>query len=257
MKKMLMGMIPVLALTAGLSAQQETKSTAPPTVAGTWTMTVMSHQIGMELTQDGRKVTGTMMMMGTDVPVEGEFVDGTLNLTSNARMMAGPPSATESAHGAATPQGTRLTVKATLQDDGTLAGEMPGRDGNPITWIAERLKQRKVKTASSSSAAVAAGPGLTGAWKMAATSPQGTMQIDLALKQDGERVTGTLTSAHSGELSLEGTFAHDTLKFSTGDRGPNAMHLDYTAKLKDDGTLAGELTGEKMNMPWTAERVKK
>jgi hypothetical protein len=260
MKKMLMGLIPVLALTVGLSAQQETKATTKPTVAGTWTMTVMSHQVGMELTQDGTKVMGTMMMMGTDVPVEGEFVDGTLNLTSKARMMNGPPSTDEAAHGAAAPQGgAPLTVKATLQDDGTLAGEMPSPNGRPVTWIAERLKQRKVRPAasSSSSEAAAAAIGMTGAWKMAASSPQGPMQFDLALKQDGEKVTGTLNSAHSGELPLEGTFTGGRLKFSTGGTGPHAMHLDYSAKLKDDGTLAGELTGDKVNMPWTAERVKK
>jgi hypothetical protein len=257
MKKMLIGLVPVLALTVGLTAQQETKSTPAPTIAGTWTMTVMSHQIGMELTQDGSKVTGTMMMMGTDVPVEGEFVDRTLNLTSKARMMNGPPSTGENVHGGAAPQGVQLTVKATLQDDGTLAGEMPSPNGKPVTWIAERLKQRKVRPAASSSSAAAAGSGLTGAWKMTAKSPQGAREFDLTLKQDGEKVTGTLNSAHSGEVPFEGTFAGGTLKFSTGGAGPHAMHLDYSAKLKDDGTLAGDLTGEQVNMAWTAERVKK
>jgi len=236
------------------SAQNEKKSA--PTVSGTWTMTVMSHQVGMQLTQDGQKVTGTLMMMGTDVPVEGEFVEGTLTLTSNARVMNGPPSAAEPGHDSATPGGTRLTVTAKLQDDGTLAGAMPGANGQPVTWIAERLKERKVKPAAASSTA-AAGPGLTGAWKMTAASPQGTRQFDLVFKQEGEKVTGTLSSAHSGELLLEGTFAHGTLKFSTDGTGAHAMHLDYSATLKSDGSLAGELAGPDIATTWAAERAKK
>jgi hypothetical protein len=253
MKKMLIGSIAMLALTAGLSAQQDAKTTAPPTVAGTWTMTVMSHQVGMQLTQDGHKVTGTMMMMGTEVPVEGEFVDRTLNLTSKARMMAPPASTDEPAHGTAA-QGVPLTVKAILQEDGTLAGEMPSPNGKTVTWIAERLRERKIKTASS---AAGGGAGLTGAWKMSAASPQGAMQFDLTLRQDGEKVAGTLNSAHSGELPFEGTYSRGTLKFSTGGNGANDMHLEYSAKLKEDGTLDGDVTGAKVNMLWTAERVKK
>ena len=84
------------------------------------------------------------------------------------------------------------------------------------------------------------------------------MAFDLTLAQDGDKITGTINSAHSGELKLEaGTFANGTLAFSTGGTGPNTMHLDYRASLKDDGTLAGELTAPNVKMPWTAERVKK
>jgi hypothetical protein len=133
---------------------------------------------------------------------------------------------------------------------------MPGANGQPLTWIAERLKERKVKPAAATSTA-AAGPGLTGAWKMTAMSPQGAMELDLALKQDGEKVTGMISSAHTGDLPFDGTFASGTLKFATGGTGSHTMHLDYTATLKSDGTLAGELTGPDVTMTWAAERVKK
>ena len=35
-----------------------------------------------------------------------------------------------------------------------------------------------------------------------------------------------------------------------------AMKIDFTGKLKADGTLAGTLTGPMGDMPWTASRVK-
>ena len=241
----------VSVLAASAQAQDEKKSA--PSIAGTWTMTVMSHQLGMVLAQDGKKVTGTFMLMGKDVPVEGEFVDGTLTLTSNARIST-PPQNGEASRGGAAPPSVPLAIKGTLQEDGTLAAEMPSGSGQPMAFVAERLKERKVRPAAP---AAAAGPGLTGAWKMTAIAPQGKMEFDLAFTQNGEKVTGTFTSEHTGEVPFEGTFARGTLKFSSGGTGPNAMHLDCNATLKDDGTLAGELTGANVTMPWTAERVKK
>src|SRR6185436_14028284 len=212
----------------------EAKKPDAASVAGTWNVTLMSHQVALVLEQDGTKVTGTMMMMGTEVKVDGTFADGVLKLTSNARMMGRPPAETREEGHAPPPgsakEGTALTLTAKLQEDGTLAGEAPGPNG-PVAWTGERLKVRKPK------AAAAAGPGLTGAWKMSATSPQGAMAFDLTLAQDGEKITGTINSAHSGELKLEGgTFASGTLTFSTGGTGPNTMHLDYRATVKDDGT---------------------
>ena len=41
----------------------------------------MSHQIALVIEpQDGNKVTATMMMMGRDMPLQGELVDNTLVL---------------------------------------------------------------------------------------------------------------------------------------------------------------------------------
>ena len=60
----------------------------------------MSHQVALVIEkQEGNKVTGTMMMMGRDVPLKGELVDRTHHLRRReepkARSRAGRPSATE------------------------------------------------------------------------------------------------------------------------------------------------------------------
>ena len=49
--------------------------------AGTWNIELMSHQIALVIEPlDGNKVNATMMMMGRDVPLQGELVDNTLLL---------------------------------------------------------------------------------------------------------------------------------------------------------------------------------
>ena len=225
------------ALAAGASvsagAQETQRKAAPGSIAGTWNVTLMSHQVALVLEQDGTRVTGTLMMMGSEAKVDGTFVDGVLKLTSNARVMARPPAAThEEGHAAppgSTKEGTALTLTAKLQDDGTLVGEAPGPNG-PATWTGERLKEPKPKK----STAAPTGPGLTGAWKMAAASPEGAMTFELMLKQEGERITGTLASEQIGELALEGTFSGGSLPPPAAVTAPTI--ISHVARLKDDGT---------------------
>lgn len=106
-------------------------------VAGTWNMTLMSHQVGMVLEQKDTAVTGTLMLMGKDVPLEGQFVDGKLTVNGKGALMGAPPE-----HGgeAAKPMPIKLTAK--LLEDGTLDGEMDTAKG-PVKWTAERLRTKK------------------------------------------------------------------------------------------------------------------
>jgi hypothetical protein len=100
-----------------------------PTVQGTWNMTLQSHQVALVLEQNGKIVTGTLMIMGKDVPVDGEFVEGRLTLAAKAEV------GTHDAPGKTVP----LRLTATLQSDDTLQGEMSSAKG-PLKWTAERLK---------------------------------------------------------------------------------------------------------------------
>jgi hypothetical protein len=117
------------ALTLGLVAPAQAQPAAK-TVAGTWNMTLMSHQVGLELTQDGTAVTGTLMMMGKDVTVEGTFVDGALTLVGIGARVADREGGT--------PVEMKLTGRLTADD--TLEGEVTSPRG-PATWTAERLGQ--------------------------------------------------------------------------------------------------------------------
>ena len=76
--------------------------------------------MGLDLAQEGKKVTGTLATPhGDDLRVDGEFVGGTLTL--------------------ATPGGgdSHITMTAKLKDDGTLDGYISSQMGD-MTWTAKR-----------------------------------------------------------------------------------------------------------------------
>jgi hypothetical protein len=110
-----------------LAAQEKKAST--PSVAGTWTMTVDAGPhglttMGLVLEQKGTTVTGTFASPHGDMPVAGEFVDGTLKL------------ATTGEHADA-----QITFEAKLKDDRILSGYLSSQMGD-MKWTAERVKDK-------------------------------------------------------------------------------------------------------------------
>ena len=127
-------------LVSGISAQDK-KFTVDDFV-GTWNIEVMSHQIALVIEkQDATKATGTMMAMGRDTLLKGELSGRTITFTGvkPEGEAAHDPSPIPN-HGAA--QGTPKPIVVTLQDDGTLTGEMMTNQG-PVKWTGEKLKTRK------------------------------------------------------------------------------------------------------------------
>src|SRR3954453_23565132 len=112
MKTKTLRLFAALALVAGAFAAGAVA--AEPSVEGKWSLTVQggdhSFSIGLELKQDGKKVTGTLMMPQGEIPLKGDFADGALVLTGE--MDGG-------GHGPAGP--FKLTAK--VKEDGTLAGD--------------------------------------------------------------------------------------------------------------------------------------
>ena len=125
----------MLMLTGGLRAQDK-KIDEKTNVTGTWDMALMSHQVGLVLEQEGTAVSGTLMMMGKDVPLSGDFTEGKLSLVGKGAFMSRPDG-----HGEAQ-KPVPITLTGVLKDDGTLEGEAPGPQGT-VKWTAERLKKRK------------------------------------------------------------------------------------------------------------------
>ena len=112
-----------IALPSWTTAQQQDA----PSVAGKWTMTVDTgahgvRQLGLDLKQTGKQVTGTFASPHGDMQVKGEFVDGTLTLAT-----------AEQEHGS-------LSFNAKLKDDDTLSGYLSTPDGD-LTWTAKRTKK--------------------------------------------------------------------------------------------------------------------
>lgn len=94
-----------------------------------------------------------------------------------------------------------------------------------------------------------------GNWSVAVKGPaaHGDMQATMQLKQDGKAITGTF-SVHGTEHALKGEFTDATLTLESTDT-PADKGLTFTANLKDDGSLAGYLSGPMGDMQWTATRA--
>ena len=108
------------------AAQQanDTKS-----IAGKWTMSVDSPHgamtLGLVLKQEGKTITGTFASPHGELPIDGEFADRTLKLTT-----------TVSHDG----DSTEMTLNAKLKDDGSLAGYLSSAMGD-MMWTAQRAKE--------------------------------------------------------------------------------------------------------------------
>ena len=100
---------------------------------------------------------------------------------------------------------------------------------------------------------LSAAPTVTGSWTMTVPgSPHGDMTMGLTLEQKGTKITGTFASPH-GEMAVAGEFVDGNLSFATG--GSDDEKITFSAKLKDDGTLAGSLSSPMGDMKWTASRA--
>ena len=130
----------ILTLLAAGSAAAQSKAVTVDDFVGTWNIEVMSHQVALVIEkQDVTNVTATMMMMGRDVPLKGELVDKTLTLVGVKSDFDAVPQ-----HGGVVASNgpAAKPIVVTMQDDGTLTGEMMTNKG-PVKWTGEKLKTRK------------------------------------------------------------------------------------------------------------------
>ena len=111
--------------------------------AGTWNIELMSHQLALVIEPaGGNKATATLMVMGRDIPLQGELVERTI-IFAGVKPEGHSAEPNPSHGGDAAGNGPAAKpIVVTLQEDGTLAGEMMTNNG-PAKWTAEKLKPRK------------------------------------------------------------------------------------------------------------------
>jgi hypothetical protein len=124
----------MVTLAIGVALAQDTDKPATGgsgPVHGTWNLSVQTDhvfQVGMVLKQDGKAITGTLLMPGGEVELTGSFEDGALTLAGEMPESNG--------------HGGKIKLAGKLQEDGTLAGEFGGGRAN-MKWTAERLKKKR------------------------------------------------------------------------------------------------------------------
>jgi hypothetical protein len=90
-------------------------------IAGTWVLEMQGHQVGLGIEQDGATLTGTLVIMGQKILVEGEYADRSFTFVS------------------APDEPTKIKLSGRLKDDGTMEGDVDTRHGI-LHWKGERLK---------------------------------------------------------------------------------------------------------------------
>lgn len=97
---------------------------------------------------------------------------------------------------------------------------------------------------------------IDGKWTMDVHTDQGSMVVGVDFKSEGKKITGTISSPQ-GDAPLVGEFEDGKIAFGISIDSPEgAMAIGFAGAMKDDGTLAGTLTGPFGEAPWTAVRVK-
>lgn len=97
---------------------------------------------------------------------------------------------------------------------------------------------------------------IDGKWTLDIVSDQGSMSASLDIKSEGNKVTGTISSPQ-GDAPLVGEYVDGKLAFGISIDSPEgSMAIGFAGTMKEDGTLAGTLTGPFGEALWTAVRVK-
>jgi hypothetical protein len=91
---------------------------------------------------------------------------------------------------------------------------------------------------------------LAGKWIMSVHG----MSLRLVMTQDGEKISGTLESPH-GEISLTGEFSKGKLTLVGASVDSQPIQFAGTANLREDGSLAGVISANQMEMSFTAVRA--
>jgi hypothetical protein len=101
----------------------------------------------------------------------------------------------------------------------------------------------------------------TGTWKWKVERNGNVFEPTLKLKQEKEKLTGTITGRQGNETEIEeGKVSGDTVSFKvTREFNGNKIIFTYEGKVADD-TIKGEVTvdrnGETETLEWNAKREK-
>jgi hypothetical protein len=97
---------------------------------------------------------------------------------------------------------------------------------------------------------------VAGKWQMSMAGRRGTMTQTLNIKQEGGKITGTLTGMGNRSFNLEGTVEGEKISFKvTRETGRGTFTTTYNGAVSGD-TMKGtaEMGMGRFAMNWTAKR---
>jgi hypothetical protein len=98
---------------------------------------------------------------------------------------------------------------------------------------------------------------IAGKWNGSVDAGQGPMDLQIEIKLDGKKVTGTLTGQQGTMALTNGEFADNKLTFSISfDTSQGPLTVVFTATLKDNVLTGTADAGQVGSFPFHAERPK-
>ena len=97
----------------------------------------------------------------------------------------------------------------------------------------------------------------TGTWKASIETPNGTIEATFALKVDGAKLTGTVTSGQMGESQIsEGKVDGDSISFSVvREFNGNEFRINYKGKVSESEIkFTGEIPGMDQTFEFSAKK---
>jgi len=97
---------------------------------------------------------------------------------------------------------------------------------------------------------------VTGVWDMSVETPNGTIENVATLKQEGEKLTGTLAS-QMGEIAMEGTVVGSEIKWILNiDMGGQQVAIAFAGKVEGEAMAGIFEMGGMGTAAWTAKKRK-
>jgi hypothetical protein len=232
---------------------------AQTNVTGDWDVTINSPQGAntMQVTfkQDGEKVSGTMKSQMGELPFDGGTITGS-----------------DLVFGFSVPvQGMSLDITMNGKvDGGSIAGTAKFGDFGEGEWTAKRSGAASAAPeavaapvaaapapAAPAPSAAASGTGINGKWDVMLRTPQGDFPANTTITEDGGKLSGTFGS-QMGEVPLTGSLAGSAVKLSIVAQTPQGdLTVEMTGDLDGDSIVNGkaDITGIGQ-LEWSAKRVK-
>jgi hypothetical protein len=218
-------------------------------LTGDWDMTIASPQgtntVKVTLTQDGESVSGLLKSQFGELPVTGALTGDDLNIAFSLPI-----------------QGQLVDIVMTGKVVGpTLAGTVQFGGFGEGDWTAKRAEAALLTTTPSTTgttSAAATNPATgaaSGEWDLIFKTPKGDVQATATIKQDGGKLSGTLSSQMGGG-PVTGTLEGTSLRVTSNVITPRGtVPVKMTGDIQGDAIANGKAKIKGVGkMKWTARR---
>jgi hypothetical protein len=215
-------------------------------VTGVWEVTLNAPQgsttVNLKLTQQGDKVAGSLESPMGSLPVAGSTTAGTLALSAHVEL-----------------QGNAMDLGLTAKPEGdSMSGTVKFGDFGEFPFTAKRTAAT-VDAPAAAAPNVPAGPPPTdanGKWNIVlALGATGSMPLSATLKQEGDKVSGVLSSM-AGEVPVSGTMLGKALKLEFKVATPQGeLPITMTGDLGASGFTGKASIAGLGETAWTATLV--